>query len=224
MPSTPTPTSITPREGTPRNEGTFSLTSMPAVVSQDIQHRRMATMPNGRDESEDSDYSDDQYGDSDSEEEIDATALLRASQRNAMSPAVEQILDTITWSMPFGFLYLMMDIMIQQQYGIKPTVLGEASRLASPLAILTAFIYATTIQPFTNRIAMQVLMFIVGTSAGTSFLYVYSRSAMVVVVRRIPPLAVLWMYSIVRMDLSLLLLSLSIVWGFVIYHDLPVFS
>jgi WD40 repeat protein len=222
MPSTPT--SLTPSL-TPRQEDTFQLSAVPAVPSQNISHRRIPAMQKDTDDSEDDGSSDDQYGESDSDEEIDATALLRASQRDAMSPSVEQILDTMIWTIPFSFLYLMMDIMIQQQYGINPTFFGEASRLLSPLPILTAFIYFTAIRPFTsNRLTLQAMMFLIGTSCGTCFLYVYSKSAMEMVIRRIPPLAVLWMYSIVRMDLSLLLMSLSIVWGFVIYYDLPVFS
>lgn len=59
---------------------------------------------------------------------------------------------------------------------------------------------------------------------GASFLYIYARSPMEIVVRRVPPLGTLWMYSLVRLDLSGVLLSLALIWGFTIYHDLPVLS
>lgn len=78
--------------------------------------------------------SDDQYGESDSDEEPNAASLLRASERDAMNPIVEQVFDTIIWTIPFGFLYLMMDIMIQQQYGVKDiSFLGEVGRLLNPI-------------------------------------------------------------------------------------------
>ncbi|UZJ56348.1 hypothetical protein CBS101457_005668 [Exobasidium rhododendri] len=168
--------------------------------------------------------SQDNYGDSDSDEEPTAESLLLESQRNGMNPVIDQILDTIIWTMPFGFLFLMMDIMIQQQYAMHPSFVHEAGRLATTMPILTIFVYATAIRPNNNRTTIQLLMFIISTVCGCSFLYIYAQSAFLLVTRRVPPLGTLWLYSLVRLDLPGVLLSLALVWAFTVVYKLPILS
>lgn len=192
----------------------------------------------GGGDSED-DYGSDS-GDSDSQDEPDelnAEQLLRETTRDALHPAAERFLDTLIWAIPFGFLYLMMDIMIQQQYASHPTFWSEIQRMAQALPMLTAFIYYTAVKPASSsslqgsggaglgrHLALQLLLLVIGTSCGCGFLYVYTRSSADVVMRRTAPLGTLWMYSVVRLDLSLLVVSLAVVYGFVSFHELPLFQ
>lgn len=135
---------------TPRSERTFKLSSLAVPVSLNagdgehdgvIPQRQAGTaLPSAghpswsSSASQDSESeSDDGYGASDSEEEPTASSLLRETQHDAMNPVLEQVLDTIIWTMPFGFLFLMMDVMIQQQYGMHPTFFGELTRLSSTM-------------------------------------------------------------------------------------------
>lgn len=164
------------------------------------------------------------YEGSEEEEEPNAASTLDQGTRDGMHPVVEKVFDTVIWTMPFAFLLLMMDIMIQQQYGTQPTFLGEVSRLISTIPILTAFIYYTSISPVLQGRLQQVFLCGISTSCGCSFLYIYSRSPMEMVVRRVPPLGTLWMYTLVKMDLSPVLLSLSIVYLYTVQYNLPILS
>lgn len=99
----------------------------------------------------------------------------------------------------------------------------ERCQRDTPLT-LTLSLPAAAVRPQSNRTGLQLLMFFVSTACGSSFLYVYARSGFEVVVRQVAPLGTLWLYSLVRLDLSGVLLSLSLIWAFVAYHDLPVLS
>jgi hypothetical protein len=242
-----------PSSLTPRSERTFKFSSLalPASLQQDeqeqgsqirndipvqegVRQRGHANGATGRAASNAalaaSDSSDDDsssgYGESDTDDdEPTADSLLQDIERDGMNPVVEQVFDTIIWTMPFAFLFLMMDIMIQQQYGLTPTFTSETSRLAGTMPILGLFVYFTAINTnHTNRLVLQGFQFLLSTISGCCFLYIYSRSTYDVVVRRVPPLGTLWMYSLVRLDLPGVLVSLAIIWAFTVYYNLPILS
>lgn len=173
----------------------------------------------------DNEYYDSSDSDAQSEDsdEMDAAQLLEQTQRESMSPRVEAALDTLIWTIPFAFLYLMLDIMIQQQYAMHPTFLTEAGRLAQALPLLTAFVYYTAIR---NRgsLVLQVFLFTAGTACGCGFLFTYTTSNHMIVTRRIAPLGTLWIYTVVRMELRFAVLSLAIIYGFVSYKQLSLFT
>jgi hypothetical protein len=80
------------------------------------------------DEDEDDDYGRDEYS-VDEQGSSNARAVWEASHKDAMSPQLEKTFDLIIWTMPFGFLYLLLDIMIQQQYAQHPSFIGEMTRV-----------------------------------------------------------------------------------------------
>lgn len=142
------------------------------------------------------------------------------------STTAETVLDTLIWTIPFGFLYLMLDILIQQQYAIQPNLFEQFLRLINTLPILAIFIYATAVRG-TNlmpRVVLQLIFLALGTATGCGFLYIYMRSAQGIVVRRTAPLGTLWIYCTAKMDLSLTVVSLAIIYGFVVHHNLDLFS
>lgn len=84
----------------------------------------------------DDDESDDGYGvASDHELDGDDTAnrLMQEQEATEMSPRVEGILDLVIWTMPFGFMYTLLDVLVRQQYGETVGFSDEAVRLARAL-------------------------------------------------------------------------------------------
>lgn len=75
--------------------------------------------------------------------DLDATAaaLLAQHQDEGMSPIVEHGFDLLIWGIPFSALYVLMDVMIHQQYALHPTVLDEFKRMATTLPVLFAIIW-----------------------------------------------------------------------------------
>jgi len=82
------------------------------------------------------DDSEDDYGvDSDHELDGDDTAnrLMQEQEATEMSPKVESFLDLVIWTMPFGFMYTLLDVLVRQQYGETIGFKDEALRLARAL-------------------------------------------------------------------------------------------
>lgn len=233
---------------TPRTEGTFTL-NLPLSVPESIDgvgragvsdspaasQRRHRDLRNAIDDEyefdaanmgfrvQESDSDDD--NDQHSDDEPDAGRLLYETQQAAIHPVAEGTLDTLIWTIPFAFLYLMMDIMIQQQYAMHPGVWDEVKRMANALPMLTVFIYYTAVRADRfNRVVLQLALFFIGTATGCAFLYTYTKSNQAVVARRTPPLGTLWIYGVARMELTLAVVSLAVVYGFVTYHHLPLFT
>lgn len=201
----------------------------------------------GEKEGDDSDSSSDD-DDEDEDEEDDADRLLRASEDAQMHPALESTLDTFIWSMPFCFLYLLMDIMIQQQYAMHPTPLREFGRLLGTLPLLVLFIWATSVRgrpavpvrPSSNfltvddvegdnrrrrgQLLFQLGFFVLSLAVGIGFVYTYTESTFDLVTRRIAPFGTLWVYCLVKLDLTWAVLNLAIVWGFVKVWGLNLFN
>lgn len=81
----------------------------------------------------DTDSDEDRYG-NDSEADYDAAddtaeALMREQEANEMHPRLESSLDLLIWTMPFGFLYTLLDVLVRQQYGETIGFLDEGKRL-----------------------------------------------------------------------------------------------
>jgi hypothetical protein len=82
------------------------------------------------------DDSEDDYGVA-SDHELDgddnADRLMQEQEATEMSPQVESILDLIIWTMPFGFMYTLLDVLVRQQYGDTVGLADEAVRLTRAL-------------------------------------------------------------------------------------------
>ena len=78
------------------------------------------------DDSDEEDEDDEQYA----SRSGTAQELMEAADRDGLNPTLEEVFDVIIWTMPFAFLFLMFDILIQQQYAQEPTFLGELAKMA----------------------------------------------------------------------------------------------
>ncbi|PWN28473.1 hypothetical protein BDZ90DRAFT_231459 [Jaminaea rosea] len=185
------------------------------------------------DEHTGSSSSEDDYGGSDDEasymvdgERLDlqatAESLMAQQKEDGMSPQVEGVLDLLIWGIPFSALFVLLDIMIQQQYAMHPTLLIEIGRMMGTIPILMAILWFTTIRPFARSRVLQLLFFSTAVTCGCSFVWTYHESPFQVVMRRTPPLGCLWIYSIVKLDLLPCVTSLAIVALFIWQHNLPI--
>lgn len=250
--SASTPSS--PSSMTPRSEANFSLLpfSVPSFVD-DEGAKELSDLPQSIAASQNASLEDEEDDDDDEYEEeyiVDEDGRVHAYRLQdsesdeedseeddeigdggevpplGMSTTAERILDTLIWTIPFAFLYLLLDILIQQQYAIQPNLWEQFLRLINTLPILTIFIYATAVRgnSILPRVALQLLFLVLGTATGCGFLYIYMRSAQGVVVRRTAPLGTLWIYCTTKMDLSLTIVSLAIIYGFTVHHNLDLFN
>lgn len=70
-----------------------------------------------------------------------AESLMAQQRRDAMPSQVEAVFDLLIWGIPFSALFVLLDIMIQQQYAMHPTLLIEIGRMMGTIPIMMAIIW-----------------------------------------------------------------------------------
>ncbi|CAO1617567.1 unnamed protein product [Sympodiomycopsis kandeliae] len=153
-----------------------------------------------------------------------AESLMSEMKEDSMSPRVEKFLDLLIWSIPFTSLYVLLDVMIHQQYALHPTLLEEFGRMIGTVPILVTIVWSTTISPKIPQRALQILFFIASILLGSAFVWTFHQSPFMEVVRRTPPLGTLWIYCVVKLDLIPCVVSVATVGAFVWWNQLPLLS
>lgn len=122
---------------------------------------------------------------------------------------VDHAFDTFLWSIPFNTVFICLDVAIHAQYGQPVTIGSELNRLKSvfPSSI---FILHYTLHHH-EKILSKLLLFSLSTIGGSYMIYILNKLSYLLVMRRVPPLGALWLYSVIRMDLYHALLSLGLV-------------
>ncbi|PWN21369.1 hypothetical protein BCV69DRAFT_282103 [Microstroma glucosiphilum] len=156
----------------------------------------------------------------------DATAasVMADTQATQLSPRMENTLDLLVWSIPLSALFVLLDIMIQDQYAMHPTALQEVGRMIGTVPVLFAIVWFTTIRPFASPRVMQPLLFATAVACGCAFLWTFHEAPWEQVIRQTPPLGSLWIYCIVKLDLLPCVTSLGAVGAFLWWTDTPMWS
>ncbi|KII94779.1 hypothetical protein PLICRDRAFT_33590 [Plicaturopsis crispa FD-325 SS-3] len=134
------------------------------------------------------------------------------------TPLAEEIFNAVLLIVPFSFLLMMMEILIHFQYGRKPTFGDIADRMVSGVPILSIFIFYTT--RYKDRRRMQFLLSLISIASGMRLIYMINRSSWRDNMRQCPPLATMWVYTVVQLDLGPAFGSLSIVGAWVWWKGL----
>ncbi|KAF9510224.1 hypothetical protein BS47DRAFT_1384056 [Hydnum rufescens UP504] len=132
----------------------------------------------------------------------------------------DRIFDAVLLIIPLSFFYLLMDILVQQQYGQHPTVSGELKHLASAIPAISFFVFFS--HNIKSERRTQFIMFWVSIASGLRLIYVVNHGAMLQVTRQGPPLATIWVYVVVQLTLGPAVLSLAAVAAGVQYLDLKI--
>ncbi|TFK43617.1 hypothetical protein BDQ12DRAFT_731612 [Crucibulum laeve] len=130
------------------------------------------------------------------------------------TPLGDEIFNTVLLLIPFSSLLLLMEILIHQQYGKRPSLQAIIDRMAPGVPILSLFIFYTT--RYKQHRSMQFLLFILSVFAGSRMIYLVNLGSWLMNMRQCPPLATIWIYTIVQLELSPAVVSLlttaSFVW------------
>jgi hypothetical protein len=71
---------------------------------------------------------------------------------------------------------------------------------------------------------MQFLLFWLSVVAGTRMLYLLKRGSWLVNMKQSPPLATIWVYTIVQLELGAAFLNLVVVGGWLWWKGISLFS
>ncbi|KAL9936032.1 hypothetical protein V8E36_004874 [Tilletia maclaganii] len=151
-----------------------------------------------------------------------ADLLAEAQAANTLSPRAELAFDTAIWTIPLVSVYVLLDVLVRQQYGQPVFWGGVVRRVVSRgpfLGLLSFYSLKHRQSPWT-----RYAFFGLSLGAGGGFLYVTAKSTFDAVIRQTPALGALWVLSIVKLDLGPALLSLGVVGLFVWGAGLELFN
>ncbi|KAM6495961.1 hypothetical protein JOM56_008667 [Amanita muscaria] len=133
-------------------------------------------------------------------------------------PLSEEIFHAVLLITPFSFLLLLMNILIHFQYGREPSLWDLADRMVTGIPILSVFIFYT--MRYKPHRRMQTFLFALAILAGCRMLFIVNHKPWLVNMRQCPPLATLWIYAIVQLELGPAVVSLIVVGAFVWWNGL----
>ncbi|EGO03399.1 hypothetical protein SERLA73DRAFT_174865 [Serpula lacrymans var. lacrymans S7.3] len=129
------------------------------------------------------------------------------------TPLADEIFSAAILIMPFTFFFLLMDILIHQQYARQPGFKELAGRLANNIPILSLFVFYTSRHKADRR--TQALLFLISLFVGPRMIWLINRGSWLVNMRQCPPFATVWLYAVVQMNLGLAVASLILIFGWV---------
>ncbi|KAJ3987208.1 hypothetical protein F5890DRAFT_1571850 [Lentinula detonsa] len=134
---------------------------------------------------------------------------------------MDEILDTSMIIIPFCSLLILMDILIHNQYGrhasFKELFDGMKSRGPS-IGVLALFIFYVHRHKRSSEI--QTFLFLLSCAAGTRLMYLIALGSWLVNMRQCPPLATIWIYTVLELDLGPTVISLMVTACFVWWKGL----
>ncbi|KAE8225347.1 hypothetical protein CF319_g1906 [Tilletia indica] len=151
-----------------------------------------------------------------------AALLAEAQREEGLSPVAELAFDTIIWTIPLVFVYVLLDVLVRQQYSQPVYLGGELKRICTRgpfLGLLSFYSLKHRESPW-----LRYGFFGLSLGAGAGFLYVTAKSDFESILRQTPALGALWVLSIVKLDLIPGLVSLGLVGAFVWALDLDLFN
>ncbi|PWN50651.1 hypothetical protein IE53DRAFT_387033 [Violaceomyces palustris] len=143
--------------------------------------------------------SEDGYGSPSETEDDNLKRLMSETEATHMSPTTEKLLDLFIWTMPFGFLFALLDILVRQQYGETVSFLDQLFRLLKNVPILALFIHWNLHS--TRKVLVQFVLFVLSLASGIALIYKVNKSPFEEVMQQVPPLGTVWIFTIARLDL-----------------------
>ncbi|KAF8760921.1 GAL4-like Zn(II)2Cys6 (or C6 zinc) binuclear cluster DNA-binding domain [Rhizoctonia solani] len=116
---------------------------------------------------------------------------LPAKDEEKLSPLVDSILDTTIMAIPLGTLYIVLDLLVQQQYAQQPTIKEEVGRVVTNVP--TNKYKATPLA--------QLMLFLTAILAGPRMIWLVNKGSWLHVTRQAPPLGTIWIYTIIQLNL-----------------------
>ncbi|KAJ9053583.1 hypothetical protein DSO57_1022855 [Entomophthora muscae] len=132
-------------------------------------------------------------------------------------PPDDFIFDAIIYTIPFTSLYVMMDNLVQKQYGEESSLHYTAWTFVRMFPALLLLIYLSN-RFRTNRFS-KMSMFLVGISCGVKLMTLMRGRPILLDMKKAPGLAVLWTYTVFQLDFVPCLISVVIPAVFYFYQS-----
>ncbi|KAG9125626.1 hypothetical protein FRC07_006840 [Ceratobasidium sp. 392] len=141
----------------------------------------------------------------------DTGILQRAKEEQPVDALADSILNTAILAIPLSFLYILLDILVQQQYAQQPTILQELGRIIANVPIISILVHYTN--KHKSKPVTQMMLFLAAILSGPRMIWLVNKGNWLAVSRQAPPLGTIWIYTIVQLNLVPAVASLAIVFG-----------
>ncbi|KAL1411651.1 hypothetical protein Q8F55_002616 [Vanrija albida] len=138
----------------------------------------------------------------------------RTDEERAAELWWDEFFDGMLYTVPFSFLYMMLDILTNLSYNQHPDFYYYLKNYSVALPTIGIIIFYTT------RYAKSLWWHFVGTlisiACGTRLIYLVNRAPYRVVLRQGPAVGTLWILTIVQLPLTRAVLALAVIssWGY----------
>ncbi|CAE6449640.1 unnamed protein product [Rhizoctonia solani] len=139
------------------------------------------------------------------------------TEEERLAPLADSILDTAIMAIPLSTLYIVLDLLVQQQYAQQPTFKEELGRVVTNVPILFILIHYTNKHKATPL--AQLMLFLTAILAGPRMIWLVNKGSWLHVTRQAPPLGTIWVYTIIQLNLAPAVASLAIVFGLAKFMD-----
>ncbi|KAH8830842.1 hypothetical protein DL96DRAFT_1594518 [Flagelloscypha sp. PMI_526] len=127
-----------------------------------------------------------------------------------LPPHIEELCYAIYYIIPFSFLLLTMEVLVHYQYGRNPDLAALTNRMLPGVPTLR----------YQRRRATQILFFFVSVGFGSRLIWMINKANWIANMQQGPPLATIWIFAIVVLDLGPACLSLILTGLYVRYAGL----
>ncbi|KAF8313572.1 hypothetical protein DL93DRAFT_2113790 [Clavulina sp. PMI_390] len=183
-------------------------------ILEGMKHRAEPAPPDNYDSDEDD--SDSELPEGDYPNELNG---LRTSE-DEPPDTPELFFQAIILTIPMCFLYTMMDMLGRMQYAMHPTLWEEVKRTGSVAPVIFGLVFYSN-----NRKHLrftQAVFFCVSIAVGTRLVWIVNKMGYNTIIEQSPPLAVIWIYLIIQMNLTPTIISLAVVSALVRFLKLKI--
>ncbi|WFD31931.1 40S ribosomal protein S25 [Malassezia sp. CBS 17886] len=139
-------------------------------------------------EDSDSDVADDDLVESNAQE------LYERMTDDQLGASTESVLDLIIWCMPFLFIFSLMNVLVQQQYGMDISPAQEVKTVLARSPFLILLVRWTMKER--RRALVQSVLIILGTLSGCYFIKLVNEAPYLLAMSRTPALGTLWIFTV----------------------------
>ncbi|KAI9158970.1 hypothetical protein HJFPF1_06975 [Paramyrothecium foliicola] len=156
------------------------------------------------------------------------------ADEDVLSPGAERVFESCLWTASLAMLHFTFDILVHRQYGEQiewPIIIKRAGM--SFIAILALFypLHPHDANPtLVPRVPAkyqhpirQAIFFAMSVAAGCSLIYVTNYKGYIANMKRAPPLACIWLWAVIELDLPWAALSLLCAVGYLFYGGYSIF-
>ncbi|ORY32917.1 hypothetical protein BCR39DRAFT_522364 [Naematelia encephala] len=132
----------------------------------------------------------------------------------------DEIFDSLILTIPFSFLFLMLDILVYFQYNHRPTFSVLAKDMATAVPTIGTLVFYTNRHP--NDPVVISLLVLASAFCGSRLIWLVNKASWSIVTEQAPAMGTMWIVSIVQLPLKWAMLALTTVAAWVWYSGLSI--